>query len=403
MPKIAFFYATFPRPTETFVRRELRALRSAGLFPHVYSLWKGNPEWEGIKINRFRILKLWSLPFWIPYWAWKRPTAFREVLTAMWSRPCPNLQNWNETFLGLGFALVEAKTIKSQNFDLFHGVWATMPTTAAFSLSKLLNKPFSMEAHAYDLFRKGGDWILREKLFYASMIRTSSNSSAKRLFDLQKDDDRVKEIRRGLSVFPVRKSFELVKHGELQMISVGRLVEKKGYFQLLNILNLFHRTNRFNFKMRIVGGGPLYRSLQKEIDRLGLSGNVILTGSKTEEKVRDLLLETDIMLFTGILAPNGDRDGIPNVIPEAMSAGCLILASCFAGASEAFVDGVSGFSFNPFSPAEWVECMNDFATNPEKYLKIRKTAQIDAGEYFNINQTVMKMIDVFKGIANKSK
>ena len=60
-------------------------------------------------------------------------------------------------FLGLGFALVEAKTIKSQNFDLFHGVWATMPTTAAFSLSKLLNKPFSMEAHAYDLFRKGGD------------------------------------------------------------------------------------------------------------------------------------------------------------------------------------------------------------------------------------------------------
>ena len=321
----------------------------------------------------------------------------------MWSRPCPNLQNWNETFLGLGFALVEAKTIKSQNFDLFHGVWATMPTTAAFTLSKLLNKPFSMEAHAYDLFRKGGDWILREKLFYASMIRTSSNSSAKRLFDLQKDDDRVKEIRRGLSVFPVRKSFELVKHGELQMISVGRLVEKKGYFQLLNILNLFHRTNRFNFKMRIVGGGPLYRSLQKEIDRLGLSGNVILTGSKTEEKVRDLLLETDIMLFTGIIAQNGDRDGIPNVIPEAMSAGCLILASCFAGASEAFVDGVSGFSFNPFSPAEWVECMNDFGTNPEKYLKIRKTAQIDAGEYFNINQTAMKMIGVFKGIANKSK
>ena len=187
------------------------------------------------------------------------------------------------------------------------------------------------------------------------------------------------------------------------MISVGRLVEKKGYFQLLNILNLFHRTNRFNFKMRIVGGGPLYRSLQKEIDRLGLSGNVILTGSKTEEKVRDLLLETDIMLFTGIIAQNGDRDGIPNVIPEAMSAGCLILASCFAGASEAFVDGVSGFSFNPFSPAEWVECMNDFATNPEKYLKIRKTAQIDAGEYFNINQTAMKMIGVFKGIANKSK
>ena len=53
------------------------------------------------------------------------------------------------------------------------------------------------------------------------------------------------------------------------------------------------------------------------------------------------------MLFTGIIASNGDRDGIPNVVPEAMSAGCLVLASCFAGASEAFIDGVSGFSFKP--------------------------------------------------------
>ena len=78
----------------------------------------------------------------------------------MWSRPCPNSE-LNETFLAC-FCLGEAKAIKSQNFDLFHGVWATMPTTAAFTLSKLLNKPFSMGAHAYDLFRTGGDWILKE-------------------------------------------------------------------------------------------------------------------------------------------------------------------------------------------------------------------------------------------------
>ena len=110
---------------------------------------------EGIKINRFRILKLWSLPFWIPYWAWKRPTAFREVLTAMWSR-LVQIFKIGMKLLGLGFALVEAKTIKSQNFDLFHGVWATMPTTAAFSLSKLLNKPLAWSSCLRSL-PQGGD------------------------------------------------------------------------------------------------------------------------------------------------------------------------------------------------------------------------------------------------------
>ena len=162
--KVAFFYATFPRPTETFVRRELKALHERGFSPTVFSIWRGAQMWEEIRINRFNLFNLWSLPFWILYWSWKNPSAFCEVLNALWNRPCPSFQNWNETFLGLGYALVQAKTIENQNFKLFHGVWATMPATAAFALSKLLNIPFSMGAHAYDVFRKGGDWILREKL-----------------------------------------------------------------------------------------------------------------------------------------------------------------------------------------------------------------------------------------------
>ena len=179
LEKVAFIYATFPRSTETFVRRELRAMHEVGFNPKLFSIWKGKKKWEGYEIQKFNILKLWTLFFWLPYWAFKKPKSFREVLSSLWSKPCPNLQNWNETFLGLGFALVEAhQNFKVQNFQLFHAVWATMPATAAFALSKLLDVPFSMGAHAYDLFRKGGDWLLNEKFIHASMIRTSSNSSA---------------------------------------------------------------------------------------------------------------------------------------------------------------------------------------------------------------------------------
>ena len=113
MPKLAFFYATFPRPTETFVRRELRALIELGIQPEIFSIWGGEAEWQNIKIRRFCLWKLSMLIYWLPYWAWRNSTAFREILSALWNRPCPNLQNWNETFLALGFALVEAKRLKN--------------------------------------------------------------------------------------------------------------------------------------------------------------------------------------------------------------------------------------------------------------------------------------------------
>ena len=107
--KISFFYATFPRPTETFVRRELRYLQKIGLSPEIFSIWKGEKNWEDKSIHLFPFLNILCLLFWIPYWAWKRPSAFKTILKHLWSTPCPNLQNWNETFLGLAFALVRAK------------------------------------------------------------------------------------------------------------------------------------------------------------------------------------------------------------------------------------------------------------------------------------------------------
>ena len=303
--------------------------------------------------------------------------------------------------MGLGYGLVEAHRMASKQYDVLHGVWATMPATAAYSVSKLIGVPFSMGAHAYDLFRKGGDWLLDEKFEQASMVRTSSNSSGQRLFAHGLNDRKVKVIRRGLSHWPVRASFELSKPNRINLISVGRLVEKKGYFYLLRILSRLSERKNIDFQMKIVGMGPLFRPLEQEIERYGLDKKVILVGSKTEEEIRELFLQADAKLFTGIIASNGDRDGIPNVIPEAMSAGCLILASSFAGASEAFTDGVSGFSFHPQHFEEWTCLLEDFGRNPSKYQRIRKKAQISCRQMFDVSNTARSLIRNFQDIIHR--
>jgi glycosyltransferase involved in cell wall biosynthesis len=120
---------------------------------------------------------------------------------------------------------------------------------------------------------------------------------------------------------------------------------------------------------------------------MGLERNIFFTGSKTQKETRELYLNSDIFLFTGVIAQNGDRDGIPNVVPEAMSAGCLVLASCYAGASEAFVEDVSGFSINPFNTKEWVDLLVEFWQSPQSFLKIRESAIRHSKEAFNIERT----------------
>ena len=141
------------------------------------------------------------------------------------------------------------------------------------------------------------------------------------------------------------------------------------------------------FKLQIVGSGFLKTQIKNEIVRKGLQEEVLLLGERREEQVRSLLLTHDIMLFSGIIDRNGDRDGIPNVITEAMECGCLILSSKNAGASEAFIDQVSGFSLDPERPQEWVEILNQFVRDPKSFEMVRKNAIKEARQNFNVKKT----------------
>ena len=394
MKKVAFLYATFPRPTETFVRRELRTLAKFEFFPDLYSIWKGDNSWENRKIEKFQVYKLALLFVWIPYWFVLKPRECRDVLSYLWSNPCHSFQNWCETFLGLGFALTEARNFKKNGYQLIHAVWATMPATAAFTISKLQSIEFSMGAHAYDVFRNGGDWLLQSKLTSSKFVRTSSESTARRLYQLGVKPAGVKLVRRSLSDWPKREHFGLTEGRTIKLLSVGRLVEKKGYFHMLKIAALLKRSS-VPFVLEVIGNGPLLMDLNIERDRLGLSKMVFFSGSLEQKSVKQLYLKYDAFLFTGIVDSKGDRDGIPNVVPEALAAGMLVLASDRAGAPEAFIDGESGFSMNPEDYDSWNSLLLDFWKSPQNYVPIRRNAQDRARENFDSSQNGRKLLDIF--------
>ena len=389
-PEVAFLYATFPRPTETFVRRELRALWGLGAKVAPFSIWKGAPAFEGRPVERFRLRELWSLAWWLPYWACRRPVAFREILYDLWSRPCPSLQNWNETFLALGFALVRAESFRRRGFRLCHAVWATMPATAALALKKLVGIEFSFGAHAYDVFRSRGDWLLSRKLREAAFVRTSSASTERRLLDLGLPSQRLKLIRRGLSKWP-EPSLRETLADPVEILSVGRLVPKKGYFEQLRILHALLAAG-LPFRARIVGGGPLREELERESSRLGLSRHLAFLGHLTEAETLALYPEADLFLFTGKTAPDGDRDGVPNVIPEAMAAGNVVLTSSSGGAAEVVEHGKTGYVLDPARPADWVETIRALLRAPETLRALRYEARAGARRRFDVKRAARELL-----------
>ena len=378
-------YATFPQPTETFVRRELRALLDAGASIVPFSIWRGGGEFHGVKVRCFKLRELWSLFWRVPFWLVTRPRAFAEILSELFRQPCPSIQNWNETFLGFGFALVRASRMKQEGFALCHAVWATMPASASLAIKKLVGIEFSMGGHAYDIFRERGDWLLACKLRQAVFVRTSSGSAQKRLLELGVGKEKLKLIYRGLYKWPKPSSRGGV-FAPLQILSVGRLVEKKGYFEQLAIYRALEQAG-IPFRARIVGGGPLDDKLQQENRRLNLDDKVFFLGSLPEDATFELYSETDVFFFTGKVAGNGDRDGLPNVIPEAMSARVVVITSSTGGAAEALEDGKTGFVRDPQNPSEWVELIESLLAFPERVIRIRKSAGKSARQFFDVNRT----------------
>jgi len=390
--RLAYLFTTFPEASETFLQREVRAMRAQPVDCTLHSLWGGARTWEGLPVARFELWRLVGLLWWLPYWAWRKPRALTDMVEAAMRHPPPSWLNFWENLLGFGFALVEAHRLENpaRRPHLCHGVWATAPAAAAWLIERLTGIPYAMGAHAYDVFQHGGDWLLEEKLRRARLIHTTTAATRARLLARGADPARIALVRRGLDdIPPLRMRRRLGK--TLHLLVIGRLVPKKGLFQLLLILRHL-RERGVSFECRVVGDGPLVGELRAKVKELGLPDCVQLTGRLDYAAVVALRREwADVFLFTGLVAPDGDRDGLPNVIPEAMADGVPVVTSPVAGTTEAITDGVTGLVAPLDDREAWRQAIARFAGEAEFTDQIRARAHAWVGENFDATRNAAQL------------
>lgn len=394
-PVIALLFTTFPKVSETFLQREVEALRAQGLELRLYSLWGGGGDFRGLAVRRFNLWRLVPLfLFIIPWNCLRRPRIVRDLFEGICLRRPPSWLNFWENMLGAGFAGCSYREFRRDPPDLVYGAWAGAPATAGWLLWRILGLPYACGAHAYDLFEHGGDWWLREKLEQARFVHTSTEMGRRELVARGVPAAKIHVIRRGLDRFPPLKPLRPARQ-PLRLLTVARLVPKKGLLRQLEILAAA-RAAGVGFEARIAGDGPLRREMEERLAELGLQGMVTLLGLQTPAEVAQLYAWADVLLHTGVVAPSGDRDGLPNVVPEAMAAGVLVVTTPVEATMEAVEPGVTGLVAAIGDLAAWTAALRQLAEDDAGADRLRRAARRWTEENYDAARNTARLVACFR-------
>lgn len=372
LPSLAVIVKGWPRLSETFIAQELVALEQSGVTFDLWSLRhptdrKTHPLHDKLRApvhylpeylhqEPLRVLRgLWAA-LWQPGFrpAWR---AFRADLSRDFNR------NRVRRF---GQACVLARELPDGIGGLYAHFLHT-PSSVARYCGVLRDVPWSFSAHAKDIWTSP-DWELREKLATpshgAAFGATCTQSGASYLQSLADRPDRVDLIYHGLDLirFPPPPDRPPRRAGDpFAIMSVGRLVEKKGYDRLLEALALLPNTLDWHFTH--IGGGTLAADMKARADHLGLSGRITWRGACDQPEVISAMRASDLFVLPSRIAADGDRDGLPNVLMEAASQRLPILSTPVSAIPEFITDGVHGL-LSRDDPAELAQAIQRFADAP---------------------------------------
>lgn len=391
VPEVVLLFTRFPHPTETFLQREVAALRGLGVRLRLVSLWGGGTAFAGQPVERFNRWRLFTVIWRLPLETWRtRGGFFADMMRAMVLRPPPGWWNFWENLLGAGYGVVEAPRYRRERPRHLHAVWASAPAGAAWAVWRLTGIPFSMAAHAYDLYEHGGDWLLREKIALARFVRTSTDMAGATLRERGAPEAKLVVIRRGLDVLPPFKPLRPART-PVRIVCVARLVEKKGLERQLE-LYAAARAAGLSLQVRLYGSGPLHPRLVAQIRALELGGVVELMGHRPLKEIFGALAWADGLVHTGVVARSGDRDGLPNAIPEAMAAGTLVITSPIAATTEAIANERTGLVAPVDDTAAWTAAFRRLATDDGLSERLRTGARVWVEENFDAHRNAARLL-----------
>ena len=350
MHHLAYVFERFPSFTQTFCVREVEQLMRMGVKPLIFSIRDTRSE----EIQHFP-QELFDLVHFLPakeqltrlvrQWKdeHKLPRAAALTLREWGDRP-----DKARVYEAAYIAKVLADMPKVERPLHVHSHFAGVGARTCWWMRKFCGVSFSFTAHANDIFCKPEDETVPfHRLFEdAALIVTVSDFTARQLRErFPSAATRVRRVYNGMDLEPFKRARATANrsHAAGGITSVGRLIEKKGYPDLIAACGLL-RDRGVTFRCRIVGEGPLDASLKAQIGELGLDQLVQLTGPLGINDIRKLLAEeTQVFALACATEQDGGMDNLPTVLMEAMAASLPCVSTRLAGVPEMVLDAETGY------------------------------------------------------------
>ncbi|MBX3581632.1 MAG: glycosyltransferase family 4 protein [Rhizobiaceae bacterium] len=355
--RLAVVLKGWPRLSETFIAQELVALEGRG---QAFEVWSMRHPTDRKRHALHDALK--ARVNYLPEYLYQEPVrVLKGLLHAvrlggfsaalkLWLKhllrdPTPN------RIRRFGQAAVLAREA-SPDLRFVYAHFMHTPSSVALYASVMRGVPWGFSAHAKDIW-KSPEWEKRDKLARADFGVTCTALGAEHLRSLSAHPDRLDLVYHGLDLsrFPPPPPARHARDGSaepVRIVSVGRLVEKKGYDLLLDALAKLPA--EMNWRFIHIGGGDLSQKLRARAKSLGLAERVECRGSRAQDEVIAALREADIFVLPSRIASDGDRDGLPNVLMEAASQELPILSTNVSSIPEFIEDGTQGVLVPPDDP-----------------------------------------------------
>jgi len=397
--RVAFVLKGYPRLSESFIAQEIAELERRGLAIFIVSLRhptdaRRHPVHEAIRasvlylpeyllLEPMRVLRAWLR---------QRKTPDYKAARNLWLRdlardPTPN------RIRRFGQALVLAEELPGDVRRL-HAHFLHTPASVARYAARLKRLAWSGSAHAKDIWTTP-EWEKREKLADCEWLVTCTAANQAHLSALA-PEGRVELVYHGLDLSrfgasneerPENRGADAVN--PVRILSVGRLVEKKGTDVLLDALARLPAD--LHWRLVHVGGGPLKARLERRARALGLEARVDWRGARTQTELLAEYRAADLFALASRVARDGDRDGLPNVLVEAQSQGLACVATRVSGIPELVEHGVTGVLVEPEAPRPLAIALEGLIREPA-----RRRALGDAGrrrvlERFELQASIARL------------
>jgi glycosyltransferase involved in cell wall biosynthesis len=362
---VAFLLKGYPRLSETFVAQEVLALERLGLDIRIVSLRrptdkKRHPAHREIRApvtylpeylyqEPLRVLRAWRSARLRPGY----PAARQAWLEDLRRDPTPNRGR------RFGQALVLAEELPAE-VGALHAHFLHTPASVARYAAMITGLPWSFSAHAKDIWTTP-DWEKREKLRHARWGVTCTAAGAAHLRALAPEAD-LELVYHGLDLsrFPPPQHRAPARDGAqleepIRLLSVGRMVEKKGTDVLIEALARLPA--HLQWRLDHVGGGPLSAAMKRLAERRGIAARIHWHGPMSQDEVLERYRAADLFVLASRIAADGDRDGLPNVLMEAQSQGLAVIASDLPAIGELVADGATGRLVPPEDPEALARAM----------------------------------------------